>query len=118
MAWDAKDINTVVEYREDRDWRLPPLHPCAGEKPPLISWCLGMLSLIYSAVFYVGTVTLVVGLRKLASIIHVYGLHSSTIQRYLTDDDLAYALITGSSDGLGKQLAIELYERGVGLHSV
>lgn len=69
--------------------------------------------LISNFVWYIGFTTLTVGLRRLASFLHIYTLHSSTVQRYLTDDDKAFALVTGASDGLGKELVKDLYERGV-----
>lgn len=70
-------------------------------------------SLISSSIWFIGLATLGVGLRRLASFLHIYTLHSSTVQRYLTDDDKAFALVTGASDGLGKELVKDLYERGV-----
>ena len=69
--------------------------------------------LISTWVWYIGFATLAVGLRRLASFLHIYTLHSSTVQRYLADDDKAFALVTGASDGLGKELVKDLYERGV-----
>ena len=71
--------------------------------------------LISTCVWYIGLATLSVGLRRLASFLHIYTLHSSTVQRYLTDDDKAFALVTGASGGLGKELVKDLYERGVRL---
>lgn len=70
-------------------------------------------SFISSSIWFIGLATLAVGLRRLASFLHIYTLHSSTVQRYLTDDDKAFALVTGASDGLGKELVKDLYERGV-----
>ena len=69
--------------------------------------------LISTCIWCIGLATLTVGLRRLASFLHIYTLHSSTVQRYITDDDKAFALVTGASDGLGKELAKDLYERGV-----
>lgn len=66
-----------------------------------------------SIIWYIGLATVLVGLRRLASFLHIYTLHSSTVQRYLTDDDKAFALVTGASDGLGKELVKDLYDRGV-----
>ncbi|KAF8321317.1 NAD(P)-binding protein [Clavulina sp. PMI_390] len=73
---------------------------------------MSISALLSASVWYIGLATLLVGCRRFASFIHLYFLHSSTVQRYLTDDDQAFALVTGASDGLGKELVVDLYERG------
>lgn len=64
---------------------------------------------------FISLIALAVALRRLASILHIYVFHRSIVdsERYLRDDNSAYALITGASDGLGKEVAKTMYERGV-----
>ncbi|KAF9512642.1 hypothetical protein BS47DRAFT_1049519 [Hydnum rufescens UP504] len=66
---------------------------------------------VANAFTLLGLATFALYLRRFASFIHIYYFHSTTIQRYLMDAD-TYALITGASAGLGKELAVDLYDRG------
>lgn len=63
---------------------------------------------IFASIGGLGVATLV---YQIADFIRIHFLHSSTIQSFVHGNE-SYALITGSSDGLGRAVADELYDRG------
>ncbi|KAI0940582.1 hypothetical protein AcW1_003739 [Taiwanofungus camphoratus] len=61
-----------------------------------------------------GAVLLVPQVYRFANFIWLYLLRPSTVHKYLHSAP-AYALVTGASDGIGKAVAQELYDRGFNL---
>ena len=51
---------------------------------------------------------------RFANFIWIYCLRPSSVHKYLHGTN-PYAIVTGASDGIGKALAIELYDRGFNL---
>jgi len=62
-------------------------------------------------IFGLGILTLSNLFYRFVSLLCLLYLHRTTIQRFQNPD--SYALITGSSGGLGHALAEHLYDRGV-----
>jgi short-subunit dehydrogenase len=68
-----------------------------------------MLRLIFEII---GLITAGTLLYRIFSFIHLYFLHTSVLPQYLHPGGKSYALVTGSSDGIGLALAKLLQKRG------
>jgi 17beta-estradiol 17-dehydrogenase / very-long-chain 3-oxoacyl-CoA reductase len=67
---------------------------------------------IYNAVLGLGAITATSLSLRIARFVHLYFIHKSTIGRYLHPKENAYALVTGSSDGIGLSTSRKLLECG------
>ncbi|QDS72202.1 hypothetical protein FKW77_005195 [Venturia effusa] len=65
-----------------------------------------------SIVFALGVITALTLVYRLFNFIHLYFLHQSTLPRYLHAEKRSYALVTGSSDGIGLATVKALAKRG------
>lgn len=74
-----------------------------------------MINIAVQALAVVGFLLLVSLCYRLLSFIWFYRLRRTSVQQYLHDDSSAYALITGASDGIGRAVAQELYDKGFNL---
>lgn len=74
-----------------------------------------MINIAVQALAVVGFLFLVSLCYRLLSFIWFYRLRRTSVQQYLHDDSSAYALITGASDGIGRAVAQELYDKGFNL---
>ncbi|EOO02875.1 putative short chain dehydrogenase protein [Phaeoacremonium minimum UCRPA7] len=74
----------------------------------------GGYNVLFALVAVLGLVTALKILFNILSFVYLYLLRRSSLGRYLhsTDGKPAWALVTGASDGLGRQFAHELAARG------
>src|SRR5258708_30532591 len=77
-----------------------------GNEKNLIAEVVMFLKFFLSAI---GLATVLLVVYRAVSFLRIY-LRSSSLERYLSDG--AYAVVTGSTDGIGKAVAMELASRG------
>ncbi|TID20888.1 hypothetical protein E2P81_ATG05518 [Venturia nashicola] len=65
-----------------------------------------------SVIFTLGAITALTLVYRILNFINLYFLHKSTLPRYLHAGKHSYALVTGSSDGIGLATARALAKRG------
>jgi 17beta-estradiol 17-dehydrogenase / very-long-chain 3-oxoacyl-CoA reductase len=61
---------------------------------------------------FIGTLTVAAAAYQVYKFVDLYFLKNSTLPRYLHAKGRSYALVTGSSDGIGLETAKELHKRG------
>lgn len=74
-----------------------------------------MVSLLGSAVTILGTFALTKLAYNTATLLWIHFLRPSTLPKYLHATPSSWALVTGSSDGIGLELARELLAQGFNL---
>ena len=65
-----------------------------------------------TSILVLGAITATSLTFRVVRFVHLYFIHKSTIARYLHPKENAYALVTGSSDGIGLSTARELLQHG------
>jgi hypothetical protein len=67
---------------------------------------------VYNSILALGVVAATSLTFRIVGFVRMYFIHESTISRYLHPKENAYALVTGSSDGIGLSTTRKLLQRG------
>jgi 17beta-estradiol 17-dehydrogenase / very-long-chain 3-oxoacyl-CoA reductase len=68
--------------------------------------------MLSSLIFAIGAITLITFIYRIYNFVKLYFVHQSTLPQYLHPGKNTYALVTGSSDGIGLATAKALQQRG------